>query len=214
MRFIDTVKCFNGQEFEFQQYTAAVDRAASWYIGQARSTALQIGFVRLVILSMFFQGFYYGSHMVELGKKDPGQILTTFWACLMAAQTFEQILPQRLVLERGRAAASTLLSVLTKLEKGRKLIEVHDGRTPLYLDGDIRLQDVCSPVLCSGSANFDQYRCRFLIRLGEIDLRYPMPHSSSLPGKQLLSLEEVGRAKAQSRILSCSSTIRRLESSP
>ena len=143
MRFIDTVKCFKGQDFELHQYALAVKKAAKWYIVQAKSNSLQIGFVRLLILALFVQGFYYGSHLLEIGKKSSGQVLTGFWACLMATQTFEQILPQILVLERGKAAAVTLQLVLTKLDKGRKLIEVHGGRTPLYLDGDIRITDVC-----------------------------------------------------------------------
>ena len=145
MRFIETVKCFNGQEFEFHQYVAAVKKAAMWYIVQAKTNSIQIGFTRLLVLVLFVQGFYYGSYLVETGKKSSGQVLTGFWACLMATQTFEQILPQVLVLERGKTAAVTLQSVLTKLDKVRRLREVHGGRTPPYLDGDIRIKDVCPP---------------------------------------------------------------------
>lgn len=139
---IETVKCYNGQDFEIWQYANAVKRAAEHYLGQARYNALQIGFVRFVTLSMFVQGFWYGTHLVYTGKKNPGDILTAFWACLMATQTIEQILPQMIVLEKGRAAGATLRAVLTQMKRGRKVINVLSGKTPEYCDGDIQVEDV------------------------------------------------------------------------
>ena len=139
---IDTVKCFNGQDSEIWQYATAVKRAARYYLVQARVNALQIGFVRIVTLSMFVQGFWYGSHLVEAGKKNPGQILTAFWACLMATQTIEQLLPQMLVLEKGRVAGATLKAVLVKMEKGRKVTKMLGRKTPRYCDGDVQFKNV------------------------------------------------------------------------
>ena len=139
---IDAVKCFNGQDFEIWQYAKTVRKAARFYLIQARANALQIGFVRLVTLSMFVQGFWYGSHLVTTGAKDPGQVLTTFWACLMATQSIEQILPQMIVLEKGRAAAATLKSLLVQMEKDCKEVEVIDRITPEYCEGDIEVRNV------------------------------------------------------------------------
>lgn len=144
---VDTVKCFNGQDFEVWQYSDAIKRAAQFYLKQARSNALQIGFVRLITLAMFVQGFWYGGHLVATGKKTPGQILTTFWACLMATQAVEQILPQMIVLEKGRAAGATLQASLTQMEQGRRVTKMNGGLTPTYCDGDIELRNVrgCKP---------------------------------------------------------------------
>ena len=139
---IETVKCFNGQEFELSQYARSVREAAQFYLVQARSNALQIGFVRLAILGMFVQGFWYGSHLVNIGQKTPGDILTCFWACLMATQTVEQIMPQIMVLEKGRAAGAILDTVISRMEEdkgGSKTI----GRTaPQYCEGDIEVRNV------------------------------------------------------------------------
>jgi ATP-binding cassette subfamily B (MDR/TAP) protein 1 len=143
---IDTVKCFNGQEHELLKYGQVIKKAASWYLTQARVNAMQIAFIRLLILGMFVQAFWYGSHLVETGEKTAGQILTGFWACLMATQTFEQIMPQMIVLEKGRAAAATLKAVLDKLEMGRKAVEMVDGEAPAYCDGDIQVNDVSLPL--------------------------------------------------------------------
>lgn len=139
---IDTVKCFNGQDFEIWQYAKTVKEAARYYLIQAQANALQIGFVRLVTLSMFVQGFWYGSHLVATGAKDPGQVLTTFWACLMATQAIEQILPQMIVLEKGRAAGATLKLMLAQMEKGCRDVKVIDSTTPGFCDGDIEVRNV------------------------------------------------------------------------
>lgn len=143
---IETVKCFNGQDFEIWQYASTIRKAARYYLVQAQANALQIGFVRLVTLGMFVQGFWYGSRLVAEGTKDAGQVLTTFWACLMATQAIEQILPQMIVLETGRAAGATLLSVLNRVESGRKF-QRKSGLTPRYCDGDIEIQNVSCLVI-------------------------------------------------------------------
>lgn len=139
---IDIVKCFNGQDFEIWQYAKIIKKAARYYLIQAQANALQIGFVRFITLSMFVQGFWYGSHLVATGAKDPGQVLTTFWACLMATQAIEQILPQMIVLEKGRAAGATLKVLLAQLEKECKDVEIIDRTTPDYCDGDIEVRNV------------------------------------------------------------------------
>lgn len=138
---IDTVKCFSGQDFELWQYSKAVKSAAEYYLLQARANAFQIGFVRFVTLAMFVQGFWYGSHLVQTGKKNAGEVLTAFWACLTATQAFEQILPQMIVLEKGRAAGATLKAILVQMESQRRVI-IQGHLTPDFCEGDIEVRNV------------------------------------------------------------------------
>ena len=139
---IDTVKCLNGQDFERWQYRRAVKRAARYYLRQAQASALQIGGLRLFTLSMFVQGFWFGSHLVNTGQKNPGDVLTAFWACLMATQAFEQIQPGIVVLEKGRAAGAALKSVLDHLEIGFELPRLNGKTVPLFCAGDIEVRNV------------------------------------------------------------------------
>lgn len=139
---IDTVKCFNGQKIEVSQYAIAIQSAAKHYLVQAHANASQIGFVRLVTLGMFVQGFWYGSHLIDTGKRNPGQILTAFWACLMATQAVEQILPHMIVLEKGKAAGATLKAVLLQMEGGRKITRMLGRKIPRYCEGDIEIRNV------------------------------------------------------------------------
>ena len=140
---IDTVKCFNGQGFERWQYRKAIKRAARHYLCQAQANALQIGGLRLITLSMFVQGFWFGSHLVNTGQKNPGDILTAFWACLMATQAFEQIQPDVIVLQKGIAAGATLKSILDQMEGRSETVGMSGGTVPLSCAGDIEVRNVC-----------------------------------------------------------------------
>ena len=140
---IDTVKCFNKQDFEIWQYRKAIERAARYYLQLAQANALQIGGLRLITLVMFVQGFWFGSHLVNTGQKNPGDILTAFWACLMATQAFERIQPEVTILERGKAAGAALKSILNQMEDGFGASRVSGGIFPLCCAGDIEIRDVC-----------------------------------------------------------------------
>lgn len=139
---IDNVKYFNGQDFEIWQYARKIRKAASFYLTQAQYNALQIGLVRFMTSIMFVQGFWYGSHLVAIGKRNPGQILTAFWACLIATQTVEQILPQMIILEKGRASGATLQEMLRQMESGRKVVNMTGRTPPQYCEGDIEIRNV------------------------------------------------------------------------
>jgi ATP-binding cassette, subfamily B (MDR/TAP), member 1 len=139
---IDTVKCFNGQSFELGQYKPAVLKAAKHYMKQALSNSLQIGFVRFVTTAMFVQGFWYGGHLVSTGKTSAGDVLTTFWACLMGTKAIEDILPHMIVLEKGRAAGCAMKAILDQMSRGLKVDNKSGQSAPKFCEGDIEVRNV------------------------------------------------------------------------
>lgn len=139
---IDTVKSFNGQDFELWQYALAIRKVASHYFGQARVQALQNGFLRFFILSIFVQGFWYGSHLVDTGQRTPGDILTCFWACLMAVQTAEAISTEYPYLLKGKAAGATIKASIIHMERGRKVIPMVGTKCPARCHGEIEVRNV------------------------------------------------------------------------
>lgn len=139
---IETVKCFNGQEHEVKQYATTIRTAARYYLVQANANALQIGFVRLITLGMFVQGFWYGSTLVGPNSTTSGQVVTTFWAALMATQAIEQLLPQMIVLEKGRAAGATLKAIIFRVERGRRVTEMVGSQMPTHCKGDVDIRAV------------------------------------------------------------------------
>lgn len=139
---IDTVKGFNGQDLELWQYAVAIKKVASHYLGQARVQALQNGFLRFFILSIFVQGFWYGSHLVDTGQRSPGDILTCFWACLMAVQTAEAISTEYPYILKGKAAGATIKASVIHMERGRKITIMVGKKRPGRCDGEIEVRNV------------------------------------------------------------------------
>ena len=141
---IDTVKIFNGQDFELWQYAMAIRKVSSHYLGQARVQALQNGFLRFFILSIFVQGFWYGSHLVDTGQRSPGDILTCFWACLMAVQTAQAISTEYPYLLKGKVAGATIKASIVHMERGRRIIPMVGKKSPTRCKGDVEVRNVGS----------------------------------------------------------------------
>ena len=144
---IDTVNCFNNQEHEVRQFTTVIQEAAKFYLKQALANSAQIGFMRFITTAIFVQGFWYGGHLAASGATTPAKVLTTFWACLMATKAYEDITPQLIVLEKGRASAAALKAILDHVGKGKKNSRALDGAAPTFCDGDIEIRNVCAHTL-------------------------------------------------------------------
>ncbi|KAF2795693.1 P-loop containing nucleoside triphosphate hydrolase protein [Melanomma pulvis-pyrius CBS 109.77] len=139
---IETVKCFNGQQFELQRYSSAIARAAGLYTRQANYRSIQIGFMQFFTLSVFVQGFWYGSHLVVTGQKTPGQVVTTFWGALMAVQGVTGFLPQFIILQKGKVAGATLRAMITRISKHDEGTETQGEEKPVRCVGDVEFKQV------------------------------------------------------------------------
>lgn len=142
---IETVKCLNGQPFELRNFTKAVMAAGAAYRAQANNQALQMGVIQFITFAMFMQGFWYGGYLVSQSQSTAGDVMTTFWSCLMATQSFQMIVPQLLALEKGRMAGAKLKAIISTIQRdgwaneegsqGAKLKSAESG-------GEIKLENV------------------------------------------------------------------------
>ncbi|KAL4887973.1 P-loop containing nucleoside triphosphate hydrolase protein [Aspergillus ambiguus] len=139
---IDTVKYLNGQAIEAQSFSNAIKKAASQYLRHARLNALQISIVRLMMFGMFVQGFWYGSALARSGRLSSGEVLRTFWACLSAAQSIELVLPQIILLEKGKLASSLLASILNSDLENKAAAEMKGVSYPRYCEGDVEVKNL------------------------------------------------------------------------
>lgn len=105
---ITTVKAFNAQAHEITRFDAILNFATTAYLRLAQINGLQQGVVRFVVLAMFVQGFWYGGSLVSKGELDPGTVIMVFWSALMAVSSLQNISPQMIILEKGKAASSEL----------------------------------------------------------------------------------------------------------
>ncbi|KAF3909249.1 hypothetical protein ABW20_dc0105160 [Dactylellina cionopaga] len=113
---IETVKYFNGQDQETNLYKNAIRSAGLAYNRIAKHAALQNGILRFITLMVFVQGFWYASTLVTpiTPFEEISGYMTTFWACLMAGQQIETILPLIILLGKGKVAASNLRRLTAK----------------------------------------------------------------------------------------------------
>jgi len=138
---INTVKAYNGQQHEVWQYYDIIKRAASSYMIQARTNALQLGITKFLMVGVFVQGFWFGLYLVNQGM-NTGHVVTTFYACLAAIQSIETVLPQWLVLTKGMSAGQTLKSIMIQMQNGRKVTNMIGSTRPESCPGDIEVNQV------------------------------------------------------------------------
>ncbi|KAF8439186.1 P-loop containing nucleoside triphosphate hydrolase protein [Terfezia claveryi] len=146
---IANVKSLNGQAFELGVFSEAVKFAANAFRLQAHYEALKQGIFQSVILAMFASGFWYyrdSSPMGENGKDQnsrgatqPGDIITSTWSCLMAAQHFLMMVPQLAILEKGKIAGAHLSYLMSRMQRVRGRPR---GLSLKEFGGDIKFHDV------------------------------------------------------------------------
>ena len=139
---IETVKCFNGQATELQKYTACVAEGARYYYRVASANALQMALIVLLSVSMFVQGFYYGGVLIREGKKNSADVMTTFFSAVGAFQAITAIIPQLLVLEKGRIAGSTLRAVMSHMQQESDSQTLRGNLEPPTCDGNIEVNNL------------------------------------------------------------------------
>ncbi|OJJ71152.1 hypothetical protein ASPBRDRAFT_676107 [Aspergillus brasiliensis CBS 101740] len=193
---IDSVKSFNGQDTEIRNFVSSVDNAALHYLKRARFTSLQISILRLMTFGMFVQGFWYGSSLATSGVLSAGEVLRTFWACLAAAQSMEFLMPQIVVLAKGKDAALSLIHALNSESEDTIRGEGRGSVYPKFCEGDIEVSNVSfaypsqpkRPVLNSTSFFFPAGETTFVIgrsgsgksTLGQLLTRFYLPVSGEI----------------------------------
>ncbi|KAI1137319.1 P-loop containing nucleoside triphosphate hydrolase protein [Hypoxylon sp. FL0543] len=192
---IDIVKVFNANDHETWQYLQAIRRAMNKYLIQARSSACQLGYVRLWLDGMFVIGFYYGVVLVSQGL-SPGNVMTTFYAALAALQAIEAFVPMYMALAKGMSAGQALSSISDDIESGRRIHQMVGDRRPGECLGDIKIDNVSfaypsNPsklVLNRASFSFEAGKLYFVVgrsgsgksTLGNLLLKFYEPHSGNI----------------------------------
>lgn len=109
---IATVKAFNALDHEAKALERAligIKTAASKLI---TLWSLNMGLTQFFMMSMFVQAFWYGSKLVREGRNSPGEIMSVFWACLIATSNLHMATPQFLLLAKGKVAMASFLNMM------------------------------------------------------------------------------------------------------
>jgi ATP-binding cassette subfamily B (MDR/TAP) protein 1 len=150
IRSIEAVKCLNGEKYELQVFTQVTALAARAYMSVTNLRSVQIGTMQFFTLSIFVQGFYYGTHLVRTGDLNIAQVITTFWAALMAMGGITGFLPQFIVMQNGKAASGRLQMLMEQISDSNQDQETKGTLKPLRCPGDIEFRGVSVTSLCLG----------------------------------------------------------------
>ena len=115
---ISTVKAHNGQQSEVIRFTRLVNRAGDSLVTQAMVWGINIGTTDFLLLGTFVLGFWYGAKFVRDGRSSPAEVMTVFWACLLAASYLQAVVPQLTIMTKGKNSMASLLTIIQD-EAGR-----------------------------------------------------------------------------------------------
>jgi len=142
LRNIETVKCFNGERLELQRYGNKIAWAGRLYKKQANIRSLQLGSMQFFTLSVFVQGFWYASHLIINGERNTGQVITTFWAAMMAVSGVVEFLPQYIVIQKGKVAGARLRLLIAEMSEVSAAVEAAGQQAPAGCEGSIEFCQV------------------------------------------------------------------------
>lgn len=180
---LTVVRCHNTQGSEANTYAQILESLSSHFRTQARIVATQTGFMRFAATGLLVLALFFGDHLIHNAHASPGAVLTTFWCCVTVVKSFNEILTQILVLEKGRAAAMALRDLLRQVDRGNSLSDRSYAQTLSSLEGDIEFKNVCS----SSHISFDETntsRSNSLILPDRTTKFFKAFPSSFLPTKQ------------------------------
>ncbi|KAH8834920.1 P-loop containing nucleoside triphosphate hydrolase protein [Flagelloscypha sp. PMI_526] len=102
------------------------------------------GLFQFSTMAMFVQAFWFGGKLVLDGKLLAGDVMTIFWACLIALSSIQSCIPQLQVVNRGASAFASLLSLTDReLPETQRYPPGQLGKiVPSYFNGELNLEDV------------------------------------------------------------------------
>jgi ATP-binding cassette subfamily B (MDR/TAP) protein 1 len=109
---IATVKAFNAFGHELKALEGALIGIKTAAGGIITLWSVNTGLTQFFMMSMFVQAFWYGSKLVREGHNSPGEVMSVFWACLIATSNLHMATPHFLTLAKGKTAMASLLNMM------------------------------------------------------------------------------------------------------
>ncbi|KAK9237387.1 P-loop containing nucleoside triphosphate hydrolase protein [Lipomyces kononenkoae] len=109
---IQTVKLFNGQSIEAAKFSAHTHASGQLNHKIAIVYAVQQGVLKLFVLMLFLQGFWYGGHLVRQGSISSGSVMTVFWCCNSLSYSVSNIGVKLADINKAKVAAESLWAII------------------------------------------------------------------------------------------------------
>ncbi|KAJ8098752.1 P-loop containing nucleoside triphosphate hydrolase protein [Lipomyces tetrasporus] len=134
-----TVKLFNGQSVEAAKFSAHTHDSSKVMHKIAIIYALQQGILKLLVLMLFLQGFWYGGHLVREGGISSGNVLTVFWCCNSLTYCVSNIGVKLADINKAKVAAESLWAIIDDFRHTNKK---QYGMIVQECHGDIEFKNV------------------------------------------------------------------------
>lgn len=109
---IATVKAFNAGPKELARFRRVMQEGGKIYVKSGMMWGARLGLTTTLMLIMFVQGFWYGSHLVQSGKTSAGTVMTVFWSSLLASSHLQMIIQSLNIIEKGKVGMAGLASLI------------------------------------------------------------------------------------------------------
>ncbi|EEB07515.1 M-factor transporter Mam1 [Schizosaccharomyces japonicus yFS275] len=139
---IRTVRFHSMKTFEHNEFIHVMHACSKAFLRFSFFTSIQAGVTAFLLMAVFFQGLWYGNHLVVVGKLTPGKVVTVFWTCVSAMASLNQIVPIVPDFVRGKYSAFTIIESYSKPAKGEYVQQISGDYAPVYCDGSIQFQNV------------------------------------------------------------------------
>ncbi|KAF9322563.1 ATP-binding cassette, sub-B (MDR TAP), member 4, partial [Podila minutissima] len=137
---IRTVFAFNGQKRELQKFSVNLDLAYKDGVKKAWATGLGMGSFMLIMFLGYSLAFWYGSHEVQKGRMESGQVLTVLFGTIIGAFSLGNLAPGISAVGKAQAAAYTIFETIDRVPDIDSASP--DGAKPANLTGHIIVRDV------------------------------------------------------------------------
>ena len=156
---ISTVKAHNAQTTESDRFTPIILKAQNALIKQARVWSVTTGSSECLLLTTFVLGFWYGAKLVREGKANPGDVMTVFWAALLAATYLQMVVEQLVIVTKGKTSMASLRTIVRDLpSRPTSIGQYSPGNTPSDSTFGHKIRPMgmrqIRPTRCHGEYNF------------------------------------------------------------
>ncbi len=185
MNAITTVKAFNAVPEELVRFGVTMKTSGRAYMRYCYCWSSRLAMTDAIMLSMFVQGFWYGTHLVQKGELSSGSVMTVFWAALMASTNFSAIMNCWNLIEKGKIAYCNIDKIIRDEQPKKRPTSVASGvALPVAQLSPIRARAAVLPLPFEKSSLADRGvlsmrkvrpdgNCRGEISLRHIDFAYP-----------------------------------------
>ncbi|KAF9531240.1 P-loop containing nucleoside triphosphate hydrolase protein [Crepidotus variabilis] len=190
---ISTVKAFNAAPLELTRASNSFTSLRNIATRLNGVWGFTSGLAQFVMMAMFVQGFWFGAKLVRDGKNSAGDVMSVFWACLIATSNLQMCIPGFIGLARGKGAMVSLMTLIQDApgpaDEGLRtsIISTTSGTVPPSPTKSTKSAPFNSPRKASRTLRkITPSRCTGELALHNVTFAYPA--RSSIPVLQDVSL--------------------------